>query len=424
MSCVEELFPEHPACPIGTARGRLEELHHFWHEAERNYHDHRRFRASVNAAIQAARNVTFALQSDKAQIPDFDTWYEGWRDRLKDDPTMAWLHQARNVVVKKGDLEVHSLARASFKNWLDWPFGVVKVPPFLTAEGVIAYMMEKTIKLPSHPDDEAVLCVERRWVIADLPTRDLLEVLAHGFAVLSELVADGHARALQQGGNCPEMTFETVDSLPACMRASGAARTAYLHMKEKEPLDMEIRELPLDPQLAEEASKRYDIQAGSAPQVRTEDDVFNYAEWIVETGKRMLAADGRHHAQAFLIRPGERLKILGWDMPDQESKYVGLREVANEVERIGATAIILANEIWWIPRDKFDGRRAGLHPERKEAFMVVAETASGRFCRYTVPFERDAEGKITFGKTEANEDQSGAFTMEPFRSVWAKKRER
>jgi hypothetical protein len=187
---------------------------------------------------------------------------------------------------------------------------------------------------------------------------------------------------------------------------------------------MEIRARPRDPKIEEESIKRYGITLGSSPQVRTEDDVFRYAEWIVENGKRLLTADGRHHAIVFIIGPAGRVKIVGCDVPDQESKYVAYREIANEVERTGATAVIFANEVWWIPTDKFDGRRAGLHPERMEAFAVVAATDSGRGAVYMVPFERDAFGKPVFGKTEVVENATDQFFLEPIRDVWAKKRAR
>jgi hypothetical protein len=47
----------------------LEEAHHFLHACERDYHSPSAFRLNLNAFIQAARNVTFRLQSLKAGIP-------------------------------------------------------------------------------------------------------------------------------------------------------------------------------------------------------------------------------------------------------------------------------------------------------------------------------------------------------------------
>ena len=101
---------EYGHCPIPATHRRLAEAHLLWHQALSKYQEPDAFRANLNATIQALRNVTFALQSEKHSIANFDEWYGGWRTRLAADPNAMWLIDARNVVVKQGDLEITSTA--------------------------------------------------------------------------------------------------------------------------------------------------------------------------------------------------------------------------------------------------------------------------------------------------------------------------
>ena len=63
-----------PGCPIPTTHRRLRDAHTLWHQALEHYHDPETFRANLNAAIEALRNTTFAVQKEKAAFRDFDEW--------------------------------------------------------------------------------------------------------------------------------------------------------------------------------------------------------------------------------------------------------------------------------------------------------------------------------------------------------------
>jgi hypothetical protein len=114
------------SCPIPKTHRRLVEAHLLWHQTLDNYHNVESFRANLNATIQALRNITFVLQSEKNIIPQFDTWYSQWQSRLKADPTSKWLIDARNTVVKQGELESHSTAEVRLVTWRDQVFSDFK----------------------------------------------------------------------------------------------------------------------------------------------------------------------------------------------------------------------------------------------------------------------------------------------------------
>ena len=98
-------------CPLPEPHQRLLDAHRLWHQCESNYTSPDGFRVNLNATIEALRNTTFVLQKNKAKIPNFDAWYIKWQDHLRKDQVMRWLVNARNRVVKQGDLDTLSTAR-------------------------------------------------------------------------------------------------------------------------------------------------------------------------------------------------------------------------------------------------------------------------------------------------------------------------
>lgn len=137
------------------------------------YQDPDEFRTQVNACIQALRNSTFVLQSEKDRIDDFEAWYEPWREVMKADPVMHWLHDARTKVVHRGDLETESRLRvrliatyddatAELESGLPDPNLEMELEPLAS----MAEALEKVSRLsiPERVLKQATLSVERRWL--------------------------------------------------------------------------------------------------------------------------------------------------------------------------------------------------------------------------------------------------------------------
>lgn len=68
-------------CPIPATHDRLFEIHHWWHEMARWYHEPEPFRYRLGAFIQAARNVTFMLQTEKKRSQISTGTLSGWLAR-------------------------------------------------------------------------------------------------------------------------------------------------------------------------------------------------------------------------------------------------------------------------------------------------------------------------------------------------------
>jgi hypothetical protein len=109
-SLAESLGAQGSACPIPFTHDRLREVHHWWHEMARYYHEPEPFRYAFGAFVQAARNVTFVLQKEKGIFPDF-AWYAEWVSKAKQDALLTWLLDTRNDFVHRQSLEPKSYLR-------------------------------------------------------------------------------------------------------------------------------------------------------------------------------------------------------------------------------------------------------------------------------------------------------------------------
>ena len=88
-------------CPIPSAHDKSNEAHYFLHEMMDNYHSCDRFRYSLSAFIQAARNVTFHIQAELAKRQGFADWYSPWQKKLIDNSDLKLLNSERVKVVHK-----------------------------------------------------------------------------------------------------------------------------------------------------------------------------------------------------------------------------------------------------------------------------------------------------------------------------------
>lgn len=179
------------SCPLVTVHRRLDEAHRLWHQMSETYGDPEVFRMNLNNTIQTLRNVTFHLQKQKSEIPNFDEWYAGWQERMKQDEIMKWLHKARTAVVHEGDLVTNSKCRVSIIEGYDEPpYMEFETSPLKTAHAITDE--SKSRKLPKHIIANGIFQIERRWFVDSLDQKDLLDVIAGAYGFLAMLVNDCH----------------------------------------------------------------------------------------------------------------------------------------------------------------------------------------------------------------------------------------
>lgn len=402
-----------------NADARLHEAFTHWHHAAENYKNPEQFRIFLNACIQALRNTTFVLQKQKKQIPNFDNWYTQWQDYLKSHPIMKWCVSARNTIVKQGDLETHSAARACYlSSYIDPPQNNFKVDPF-TDTAIIAKKIAD--KLPDELKQAGYLKVERRWVADNLPDYELLEVLAYAFSVLSYLVKDAQA---QQGPLALKMTSDrnvimNQGLFPACMSSFSNYRSVYLKLPSMEVECYSSKDINFSMLSAEEIIKKYgDDALKMHGDYKDKSHIFNFAVQIKEQSKIMLSVDGYLITTVIMISDDKIIHLMPVEFKDNDHKYVMMREIAKEAERRRATSLILIGEVWsaQIP----DGNpivRASECPDKTEAIHVAVVAQNGEEFSFVVPFERE-ENRISFGKERFHEEPSNILL--PIKKIWRK----
>ena len=120
---IENVSPNSQSpCFLADADRRHLDAFSLWVQTKAHYFHPERFRLNLNNCIQALRNVTFVLQEAGSLLPGFAEWYDCWQERMRADPLLKWLVEARNVIVKEGDLKTHSTVRlAVVDSWFDPP---------------------------------------------------------------------------------------------------------------------------------------------------------------------------------------------------------------------------------------------------------------------------------------------------------------
>jgi hypothetical protein len=223
---------DHPKdCLLVGVDRRIEDAHQLWHRAEAEYFDPENFRMFAQNTIQTLRTVTWRLQNHKALFNDFDAWYNPWQEKLRADPLMKWLHDARTTIEHRGDLEFHSFVRAEvLASYLESEVPRMEVPARLFAGPAELLKTIPKEALENHVLKNGMLRIQRRWVENNLPDHELLDALAIAYGKIKEIVHDAHRElGLPEPLTVDGQTGEKFDAV-ACAGHQGApARQVETH---------------------------------------------------------------------------------------------------------------------------------------------------------------------------------------------------
>ena len=409
-------------CPIPNTHRRLLSAHRLWHQTLAQYDSPDGFRTNLNSTIQELRNVTWVLQKEHAALPAFKDWYATQQQRLQADPLCKWLVAARNRVVKQGDLETLSRARVSVLIDYDRPPTCeFDAPPFSKTRQIAAGLAADT---PEFIREDAVLVVERRWIVNDLPDHELLEALAHIFAVLSSVVAEAHAQAGVAFAPvcCAKFVSECTSPnvIPPCMVSGEEKRRVRIKLESGQFVVRREKKVVLrrNDKRVRNLKERYGFRAPLPGGAR---DLLTMGRELHELAKAILVKD-RYHIHLVNLTRGDQLlgfKVLHTE--DQADKHLIWHSLAEEIKRDDVDGVIATGEIWRAPFDPANpSRRASESPERHEALQTTIASAAGLERAIVTPFTRDSSGQIALGETYENENR--LVFMEPVFEVWRSRR--
>jgi hypothetical protein len=421
MDAVTALKAE-TTCPIPKTHNRLRQAHELWHEALAAYPEPAHFLLRLNSLIGALRSVTWVMQKELKNEDGFDRWYAKRQERLRADPILKWLVWARNEVEHRGDLEHHSTARVKVQVGAAQSSHIEFDVPAFTSPAEIAERTE-VHGLPEHLRSDATLVVERRWIVEALPDREVMEALAHCYSAIAAVVMEAHEwggfRMRTFGGEAHgdrhQRLVHPSGRLP-CMLAGLDMRTARWDLRSGGFLDVDVRDMEFSADDVPALMERYKDLIVTSP---TSADPIDVAAAFHEWGKQMLARDGGHRTVAWLFA-SDTIAQVGLNPRDQQGKDVMMARLAQEAERLGASAAVFSTETWFAsplpPGHPYFGVRAGKRPDRQEGFVTYAAIRDGRTAEFFTPFTRP-EGKIRVGTTQ-RQDGVPLPAMAPLMEMW------
>jgi hypothetical protein len=62
-------------------------------------------KTGIRNLIVFGRAVTNTLQKLRSVVPDFESWYQPWVDRMRADPIMSYFYKLRSEILKEGKMK-------------------------------------------------------------------------------------------------------------------------------------------------------------------------------------------------------------------------------------------------------------------------------------------------------------------------------
>jgi hypothetical protein len=188
----EKMAAEGSTCPIPATHDRLAELHYWWHQMAEMYHEPDPFRYRLGAFAQAARSVTFMLQTEKSVFKDFAFYETDWVGKTKLDSIMQWVHKTRTAGFHQSNLAPSSwLEMQCVRNPRKLPWGDEE--EFNYPVGTID-PWQCTHQLAHGPLTDHGHNFTRLWSMEGLGGRELLDACAYVYDRLDEIVTEAHER--------------------------------------------------------------------------------------------------------------------------------------------------------------------------------------------------------------------------------------
>ncbi len=414
------------------AERRLKEVLSFWHKAADSYQDMDEFVINLNACIQASRNVTFILQSQKEEITDFDSWYESdWQIAMQNDPIMRWCVKARNIIVKQEDLAIRSIAHASIhNNYLFEPIiSDIAVDPMVNMSQVAIALSKK---IPEQHKENGFIRLERQWKVEGLEI-ELLSALTHALTVLTALISDVDERKGSSSiytlpdPKSGKIDHETIKELieehsPECMKRFEDYRVAWFKLPNLEQYNFEEDTKKFNLSDIEVTRKRYE-HTGLEQLFSKISKLTSFSEKIeafANIAKQMLQTDGYHIKLVILLFRSGGIELVTTKFQEQGDKYVFWHKMAKKVRRKGAKELISIGEAWvYSLDDKIKYADPSLIPNKEEVLLISGVSETGECVVIQIPFYHE-ENRIVFAEQQISYEIPNNLIS--ITKVWKKER--
>lgn len=396
---------------LDTAYNRLDEAHRAWHTALEGYHRIEDFRAGINTAIQALRNITFALQKQKDQLPNFDTWYTGWQTKMGADAVLEALCAARTVIVHQEDLKLRSTATARTKGWVDFQKMVFTFDPMKDSHSMARGFYDVYVRhLPVAEEikHRLIFEFERKWVYDKLPDYELLEAIGHAYHFFRGMLSDAEREfALPKKGDfgikdlC-EAKLNDKDTLK-CMVLTSQERCLTYSFKDGKILGgwrMEsITRNLVD--LGRVHRKYGDVWKSEETLVLLEgifpdEHPYDQTKIFTQVAISILKKDKYLIPVFFIFKKTDKVPlVISHVFLNQEQKVMAVDKIATEIVKNNAEYVVFISEVWHY---SLDGKRKvpptqGDTKGTRESIQVALVSAD-KVMIVGIPFRKNIFGKV------------------------------
>lgn len=353
---------------------RLRDLSQLLTNCHSTYFDPDLFRMNTNQFLQTARTVTFIIQKNKEEIPNYQSWYSAavvapWGS----DEVMKWAKDARNTIEKEGDLELNSSLKATliFSYLEEQDLSLDCGRAELLTAGVKKLMRLAQKKLPTGVSDAAAVKIERRWVTASLPTWELLHALSYVYARMFDC-----CRSLaQQFGASLDNSIPNAGAFDTLRNE--ARQVQYIKLNGLNVYSSASETIALDrsfepPEPLRSALNAIQVQP-SPPNSLTESLDF-FARIAVLTFEHF----GNHIPILFILNSRwEPISQLTTQFADQTDKFIFWRNVADRILSLKASGLVWISESWLRRGERNNTAAVRNIPIVGERLHVLAIASSG-----------------------------------------------
>jgi len=201
-----------------------------------------------------------------------------------------------------------------------------------------------------------------------------------------------------------------------CMIGHGDARSLVVSLTDGRPIQFERVQREVSASDAGTAKERYgDVHKGMfGPPGSSEEEI---AASMFDTARKVFLIDGYHTSVSFLFNQGKLVRLMHHEPEDQRDKYLFMRELANEVIRVGADAVMAISESWIAPADpKQPYMRPVDSPDRKEQLSGTLVRKDGVPVQFGAEIQRH-EDRLELGATHTDRDFA-SFSFAPVYEAW------
>jgi hypothetical protein len=321
---------------------RLRDLSQLLRNCSETYFEPDLFRQNTNQFLQTSRTVTFIIQKNKHDIREFDSWYKShvlvpWGA----DAIMSWAKDARNVIEKEGDLDMHSELHTSLIFSHDEYRDMVLST---TRTELLKANLEKLVKharavLPPRIADDAVLRIERRWVANSLIKHELGQALTYAYSRVFE-VCESLAHYL-------EVEIDASVPHPTTLYSQHKDSSGMRYIKLNKPGVGRITSIRI--------GRKIDYQAPPeiitlSNELKVEKNPISLAQTVERLGKMAqvtFEVNGSHVPMLFLFNDDlKQIDLISTVFYDKAEKFLFWRNVAKRAAYLRAYAMIFTSEVW------------------------------------------------------------------------------